>query len=87
MQQWCVEIAIVTREAWDLLFPDPVSGPHRNFTYREAVKAILDDRRAWVCGLIQYLGLCGTCIAYTITASISMRYFVSLCLLSLKIGF
>lgn len=31
-------------------------------------------KHTWVCGFLQYLSLYGTCIAYTITTSISMRY-------------
>ncbi|XP_057842885.1 amino acid permease 3 [Cryptomeria japonica] len=54
-------------------FPDPVFGPNRNYTYRDAVKENLGDRQAWLCGLVQYVSLYGVGIAYTITASISMR--------------
>ncbi|KAH9312150.1 hypothetical protein KI387_027185, partial [Taxus chinensis] len=73
-----IVFALITYYSSSLLadcyrFPDPVSGPNKNYTYRDAVRANLGDRQAWLCGLVQYLGLCGTCIAYTITASISMR--------------
>ncbi|XP_057842864.1 amino acid permease 3 isoform X4 [Cryptomeria japonica] len=54
-------------------FPDPVFGPNKNYTYRDAVKVNLGDRQAWLCALVQYVSLYGAGIAYTITASISMR--------------
>lgn len=31
------------------------------------------ERKTWICGLLQYLSMYGTGIAYTITTSISMR--------------
>ncbi|XP_061373261.1 amino acid permease 6-like [Gastrolobium bilobum] len=51
--------------------PDPVHGK-RNYTYSEAVRAILGGRRYQLCGLAQYINLVGVTIGYTITASISM---------------
>lgn len=53
-------------------FPDPVSGPHRNTSYRRAVRVNLGERKAWLCALVQYLLLYGICVAYTITTSVSM---------------
>ncbi|KAJ8640133.1 hypothetical protein MRB53_016827 [Persea americana] len=52
--------------------PDPVTGS-RNYTYMDAVRVNLGRKHTWVCGFLQYLSLYGTCIAYTITTSISMR--------------
>ncbi|KAK3133924.1 hypothetical protein QOZ80_6AG0542790 [Eleusine coracana subsp. coracana] len=49
---------------------DPVSGK-RNYTYTEAVKSNLGGWYVWFCGLCQYANMFGTCIGYTITASIS----------------
>eukprot|EP00253_Pinus_taeda_P000774 PITA_00774 len=54
-------------------FPDPVSGPHRNTSYRRAVRVNLGERKAWLCALVQYLLLYGICVAYTITTSVSVR--------------
>ncbi|MCO5602531.1 hypothetical protein L7F22_056664 [Adiantum nelumboides] len=51
--------------------PDPVTGK-RNYTYMDAVKANLGGLQIWLCGLVQYANLIGTCIGYTVTASISM---------------
>uniref|UniRef100_A0A0D6R375 Amino acid transporter transmembrane domain-containing protein n=1 Tax=Araucaria cunninghamii TaxID=56994 RepID=A0A0D6R375_ARACU len=53
--------------------PDPVSGPNRNYTYKDAVRVNLGERKAWLCGLVQYINLYGTGVAYTITTSISMK--------------
>ncbi|KAH9312196.1 hypothetical protein KI387_027231, partial [Taxus chinensis] len=55
------------------MFPDPVTGPNRNYTYKDAVTVYLGARKAWLCGLVQYINLYGTGVAYIITASISMR--------------
>ncbi|RWR83424.1 Amino acid transporter [Cinnamomum micranthum f. kanehirae] len=52
--------------------PDSVTGS-RNYTYMDAVRVNLGRKHTWVCGLLQYLSLYGTCVAYTITTSISMR--------------
>ncbi|TVU07854.1 hypothetical protein EJB05_41226, partial [Eragrostis curvula] len=49
---------------------DPVSGK-RNYTYTEAVRANLGGWYVWFCGFCQYVNMFGTCIGYTITASIS----------------
>ncbi|KAH7657683.1 Amino acid transporters domain-containing protein [Dioscorea alata] len=49
---------------------DPISGK-RNYTYNDAVKSILGGTQVWMCGLCQYVNLCGVAIGYTITASIS----------------
>eukprot|EP01018_Ginkgo_biloba_P015559 Gb_28684 [translate_table: standard] len=51
--------------------PDPLTGT-RNYTYMDAVRAILGGKNVFLCGLVQYLNLLGTAIGYTITASISM---------------
>ncbi|XP_057863795.2 amino acid permease 3 [Cryptomeria japonica] len=51
--------------------PDPTTGA-RNYTYMDAVRAILGGRKVFLCGLVQYMNLVGTAIGYTITASISM---------------
>ncbi|MCL7027779.1 hypothetical protein MKW94_021781 [Papaver nudicaule] len=73
-----VSFAIVTYVSASLLSdcyrsPDPVTGK-RNYTYVEAVNAILGEKRSWLCGYLQYLSMYGGCIAYVITASISMGY-------------
>ncbi|OVA19702.1 Amino acid transporter [Macleaya cordata] len=52
--------------------PHPVTGT-RNYTYMDAVKVYLGEKRTWVCGFLQYLSMYGTGIAYVITTSISMR--------------
>ena len=49
---------------------DPVTGK-RNYTYTEAVKSNLGGWYGWFCGFCQYANMFGTCIGYTITASIS----------------
>ncbi|GLJ07348.1 hypothetical protein SUGI_0064920 [Cryptomeria japonica] len=54
-------------------FPDPVTGPNRNPRYRDAVRLYLGTKKAWMCGLVQYVSLYGIGIAYTITTSISIR--------------
>ncbi|ERN14214.1 hypothetical protein AMTRI_Chr13g90140 [Amborella trichopoda] len=51
--------------------PDPVHGK-RNYTYTDAVKANLDERRTKLCGIAQYIYLFATCLGYTLTAAISM---------------
>ncbi|KAH9312148.1 hypothetical protein KI387_027183, partial [Taxus chinensis] len=73
-----VFFALVTYYSSSLLadcyrFPDPVSGPNRNYTYSDAVKVNLGDRKAWLCRLVQYVSMYGSGIAFTITASISIR--------------
>jgi len=52
---------------------DPVAGK-RNYTYTEAVRAILGGAQVKLCGVIQYANLVGIAIGYTIAASISMRF-------------
>lgn len=54
-------------------FPDPVSGPMRNTSYRKTVRVKLGERKAWLCALVQYAFFYGVCVAYTITTSISIR--------------
>ncbi|KAM7278831.1 hypothetical protein ACFE04_005965 [Oxalis oulophora] len=51
--------------------PDPVTGK-RNYTYTNAVKSYLGERKVKFCGLAQYTILVGVCVGYTITSSISM---------------
>ncbi|XP_019194331.1 PREDICTED: probable amino acid permease 7 [Ipomoea nil] len=46
---------------------------HRNPTYMDAVRFNLGRRHRWMCGLLQYVSMYGTCIAYVITTSTSMR--------------
>ncbi|CAO2044079.1 unnamed protein product [Urochloa humidicola] len=41
----------------------------RNYTYMDAVRTHLGEKRTWLCGLLQYLNLYGTAIAYTITTA------------------
>ncbi|KAK3121649.1 hypothetical protein QOZ80_8BG0658040 [Eleusine coracana subsp. coracana] len=50
---------------------DPVAGK-RNYTYTEAVRAILGGGKVKLCGAIQYANLVGIAIGYTIASSISM---------------
>ncbi|XP_073118181.1 probable amino acid permease 7 isoform X3 [Elaeis guineensis] len=52
--------------------PHPVTGS-RNRSYMDAVRLFLGEKKTWICGLLQYLSMYGTAIAYTITTSISMR--------------
>ncbi|QCE08426.1 solute carrier family 36 [Vigna unguiculata] len=52
-------------------YPDSVHGT-RNVTYMDMVKTILGGRQYRLCGLAQLANLIGSCIGYTITASISM---------------
>eukprot|EP00253_Pinus_taeda_P020523 PITA_20523 len=54
-------------------FPDPVSGPMRITSYRNTVRVNLGERKAWLCALAQYAFFYGVCVAYTITASVSIR--------------
>ncbi|PWZ40063.1 Amino acid permease 2 [Zea mays] len=44
----------------------------RNYTYTEAVRAILGGAKFKLCGVIQYANLVGIAVGYTIAASISM---------------
>lgn len=50
---------------------DPITGK-RNYSYMEAVESNLGGIKVKLCGLVQYLGLFGVSIGYTIAASISM---------------
>ncbi|KAJ6419364.1 hypothetical protein OIU84_029469 [Salix udensis] len=50
---------------------DPDTGK-RNYTYMDAVRSILGGVKVKFCGFIQYLGLFGIAIGYTIASSISM---------------
>ncbi|CAA6672386.1 unnamed protein product [Spirodela intermedia] len=52
--------------------PDPDTG-RRHHSYMDAVRGILGKKRTWACGLLQYVSMYGTAIAYTITTSTSMR--------------
>ncbi|CAD6261911.1 unnamed protein product [Miscanthus lutarioriparius] len=45
----------------------------RNYTYMDAVRTHLGEKRTWLCGLFQYLNLYGTAIAYTITTATCLR--------------
>ncbi|KAK1293120.1 putative amino acid permease 7 [Acorus calamus] len=72
-----VGFAIVTYISAHLLSdcyrsPHPVTGK-RNQTYMDAVRVNLGEEHTWICGLLQYLSLYGTGIAYTVTTSISIR--------------
>ncbi|KAJ8500308.1 hypothetical protein OPV22_010860 [Ensete ventricosum] len=53
--------------------PDPAHGHLRNHHYMDAVKLFLGERSVWICGFLQQLSLYGTGLAYTITATTSMR--------------
>ncbi|KAL5982753.1 Amino acid permease 3 [Asimina triloba] len=50
---------------------DPDTGK-RNYTYMDAVGALLGGSKVKFCGVIQYLNLFGVAIGYTIASSISM---------------
>ncbi|XP_061971424.1 amino acid permease 4 [Populus nigra] len=50
---------------------DPDTGK-RNYTYMDAVQSILGGVKVNLCGLVQYIGLFGIAIGYTIASSISM---------------
>ncbi|KAK9205024.1 hypothetical protein WN943_015290 [Citrus x changshan-huyou] len=51
--------------------PDPINGS-RNYTYMDAVRALLGPKNVVVCGIMQYSLLWGTMIGYTITTAISV---------------
>ncbi|KAF6141349.1 hypothetical protein GIB67_008526 [Kingdonia uniflora] len=53
--------------------PDPEYGPITNHTYMDAVRLNLGRKSIWVCGLCQQVSLYFDTIAFTLTASISMR--------------
>ncbi|KAF3949997.1 hypothetical protein ACB098_06G004300 [Castanea mollissima] len=52
--------------------PDSITGT-RNYCYMDAVRVNLGRKHTWFCGLLQYLSLYGTCIAYVFTTASSMR--------------
>ncbi|XP_050246155.1 probable amino acid permease 7 [Quercus robur] len=52
--------------------PDSITGT-RNYSYMDAVRVNLGRKHTWFCGLLQYLSLYGTGIAYVITTATSMR--------------
>uniref|UniRef100_A0A1D1YDC2 Amino acid permease 2 n=1 Tax=Anthurium amnicola TaxID=1678845 RepID=A0A1D1YDC2_9ARAE len=52
--------------------PDPDTGK-RNHSYMDAVRVNLGEKQTWVCGLLQYVSMYGTAVAYVITTSSSMR--------------
>ncbi|KAJ0593648.1 putative amino acid transporter, transmembrane domain-containing protein [Helianthus annuus] len=43
--------------------PDPVTGT-RNRSYTDAVRVILGEKQAWICGLLQYVSFYGAAVAY-----------------------
>ncbi|KAJ0801958.1 putative amino acid transporter, transmembrane domain-containing protein [Helianthus annuus] len=43
--------------------PDPVTGS-RNRSYTDAVRVILGEKQAWICGLLQYVSFYGAAVAY-----------------------
>ncbi|KAF7816031.1 putative amino acid permease 7 [Senna tora] len=45
----------------------------RNYTYIEAVREYLGQKRTWLAGLLQFLTLYGTSVAYVITTATSLR--------------
>ncbi|XP_024959221.1 probable amino acid permease 7 isoform X2 [Cynara cardunculus var. scolymus] len=51
--------------------PDPVTGT-RNCSYIDAVRVILGEKQAWLCGFLQYLNFYGTGVAYVVTTSTCM---------------
>ncbi|KAK4795538.1 hypothetical protein SAY86_027864 [Trapa natans] len=53
-------------------YPDSVTG-HRNYSYMDAVRVNLGHKRMVLCGLLQYLSMYVTSIAYVITVSTCMR--------------
>ncbi|KAL4579948.1 hypothetical protein LXL04_016119 [Taraxacum kok-saghyz] len=52
--------------------PDPVTGT-RNRSFTDAVRVILGEKQAWICGLLQYVSFYGTGIAYVVTTATCMR--------------
>ncbi|KAL5558630.1 hypothetical protein UlMin_034841 [Ulmus minor] len=52
-------------------YPNPVTG-RRNYSYMEAVKAILGETKCLICGWIQYGNLTTFVIGYTITTAKSL---------------
>ncbi|KAJ8436924.1 hypothetical protein Cgig2_017349 [Carnegiea gigantea] len=71
-----VVFAIITYHAATLLIDcyrvgDPNRG-RRNYTYMDAVRSFLGERKEFWCGLFQYSILCGTMVGYTITTAASI---------------
>ncbi|PIA44426.1 hypothetical protein AQUCO_01700194v1 [Aquilegia coerulea] len=65
--------AIVTYVSASLLSdcyrsPHPVTGT-RNYSYIDAVRVNLGSKQTWVCGLLQYISMYGTGVAYVITTA------------------
>ncbi|PWA81856.1 amino acid transporter, transmembrane domain-containing protein [Artemisia annua] len=52
--------------------PDPVTGT-RNRSFTDAVRVILGEKKAWGCGLIQYVSFYGTAIAYVVTTATCIK--------------
>ncbi|KAK7277009.1 hypothetical protein RIF29_18158 [Crotalaria pallida] len=52
--------------------PDPVTGK-RNYSYMDAVRIYLGNKRTWMAGSLQYLTLYGTSTAYVITTATCLR--------------
>ncbi|CAL5202422.1 unnamed protein product [Lathyrus oleraceus] len=52
--------------------PDPVTGK-RNYSYMDAVRVNLGEKRTYVAGFLQFLTLYGTGTAYVITTATSLR--------------
>ncbi|CAK8565829.1 unnamed protein product [Lathyrus sativus] len=52
--------------------PDPVTGK-RNYSYMDAVRVNLGNKRTYVAGFLQFLTLYGTGTAYVITTATSLR--------------
>ncbi|CAJ1960244.1 unnamed protein product [Sphenostylis stenocarpa] len=52
--------------------PDPVTGK-RNYSYMDAVRIFLGNKRTWIAGFLQFLTLYGTAIAYVLTTATSLR--------------
>ncbi|CAI9303430.1 unnamed protein product [Lactuca saligna] len=51
--------------------PDPITGA-RNRSFTDAVRVILGEKQAWICGLLQYVSFYGTGIAYVVTTATCM---------------
>ncbi|KAL1206114.1 putative amino acid permease 7 [Cardamine amara subsp. amara] len=54
-------------------FPDPDNGPLRLNSYSQAVKLHLGKKNEIVCGIVVYIALIGTGIAYTIVTATCIR--------------
>ncbi|KAL9316783.1 hypothetical protein ACSQ67_017784 [Phaseolus vulgaris] len=51
---------------------DPVTGK-RNYSYMDAVRIYLGNKRTWLAGFLQYLSLYGVSVAYVITTATCLR--------------